>query len=375
MALKERELENPTQEVASDLEKEDLKQRLAILERMILEGKIEKQSPVIVNDIKSPLEKPRRILFTINATQDDDAQHEGVWIPGKAVVSLFKFSDALKCNQYGTRFTTGFEYDEIENTSGLKGDELQDYLKEVRIARQWIERYLPANLSADNVEFWQNRTIKIESFDQIYDTQDNLDNLILYYNIMGGGYTSIARSYDDAKSNKELKNQRLYISVQEEEEQRKFSSRGAFIEANSELQTILKSWSSTDALYLMYYLPIKKQKGYHAGTPMQTIINELADFVEGVDTKIDKKKRPQMFLDAVKAFKSSKDLVRTTATFKAAQYYGFVTYNNKEKSYRNLTTGFNYGNSEKGAVEALLNPKHIDELSDIKRKVKDKWIS
>jgi hypothetical protein len=371
-------LKEPVKEQVVDTEKESLKQRLALLEKYILEnGRIpsqEVQAP-IVNDVKAPLQKPKRILFTINATQDEDAQHEGAWIPGKAVVSLFKFIDALKCNQYGTRYTTGFEYDEIENTSGLEGEELQNYIAEVRVARQWIERYYPANLSADNTDFWKNRYLKIEDFDHIYDTKDNLENLILYYNIMGGGYTQIARSHDDAKSNKDLKNQRLYISIQEQEEERKFSHRGSSIQAMSDLQEILTKWSSTEALYLMYYLPIKKHKGYHAGTPMQNIINELADFIEGVDTKMDKKKRPQMFLDAVKLFKTNKDLVRTTAVFKAAQSYGFITYNSREKSYNNKSTGFNYGNSEKGAVEALLNPKHIDELSWIKAKVNEKWIS
>jgi hypothetical protein len=372
-----KDIKEPLQEVVPDLEKEELKQRLAILERFILDnGKIPlKETQPIVNDIKAPLEKPRRILFTINATKDEDAEFEGGFIPGKSVVSLFKFIDFLQCNESGTRYTTGFEYDELEMSSGLEGDALIEHIKQVRIARQWIERYYPANLSADNTSFWENRILKVEDFDKIYDTKDSLDSLILYYNIMGGGYTQVARNYEDAISNRELKNQRLYLSIQADEEERRFSHRGTFIEANAVLQDVLTNWSSKDAIYLLYYLPFKKVIGYHFGTPMQQIINQFADFIEGADTRTDKKKRPQMFLDAVKLSKNNTDVLRATALFKAAQYFGFINYNKHDKSYQNRSTGFNYGNSEAGAVDALLNPKHIDEISWIKSKVNDKWTS
>jgi hypothetical protein len=283
----------------------------------------------------------------------------------------------LKCNLYGTHYTTGFEYDEIEQQQpDLKGEELQEYIKQVREARQWIERRMGVNLDAGNKQFWKDRILTVVDFDRIYDTDASLDNLILYYNIMGGGYTQISRNYDDAISNREAKGQRLYLSIQANEQERKFNHRGTLIEATSELQNILKNWSVTDALYLLYYLPIKKQKGYHAGTPMQTLINEFADFIEGLNVKVEgeKKKKPQEFLDALKLFKKDKDTVRITAIYKAAQYYGFVLFNKTEKTFKNRATGFSYGNTEKGAVDALKNPTHLDELSWLKAKVNEKWL-
>ncbi len=374
------EMEQPKVEESPviDVEKEELRNRLSLLEQALLKSNITVEQPKVVeHDVKAPLEKPKRIVFTIAALDQDDAMHDGAYIPGRAMASEFKFVNELKCNVYGTRYTTGFEYDELEYNSNLSDESFKDYAKDVRIARQWIERYLPGNLSADNVDFWKNRQIKITSLDNIYDTDKSLENLIVYYNILGGGFPSIARSREEAKNS--LSGQRLYISVHEEEEKRKFDYRGTLMKAMSSLETIRNSWTKTDALYLMYYLPaVNKYKGYTLNTPIEHILNELMDFIEGVDTKTEKKKRPQMFMDAFKLMEgqSGKDLIRTTAIFNSALYYSFINYNSREKSYKNRSTGFEYGNNSKAAIELLLSDKNIDELSWLKSKVvTDKWVN
>jgi hypothetical protein len=353
-----------------DIEKEELKNRLALLEKHFLN---QEQPKNVVNEVQPKLEKPRRILFTINAIQDDDAMHDGAYIPGKAVVSKFKFNDYLQCDVFGNVYTTGFEYDELEYTSGLKGEELQQYIRDVRIARTWIERTERVNLDAGNKELWSQKKFKLDQLGFVYDTDQDNETLITYYNILGGGYTTIGRSYEEAKKY----GLRLYIATHEEEEERKYSGRKTYTRAIGILEDIEQDWNRTDALYLMYYLPAVggKYKGYTVNTPIGRIMNELGDFIEGVDTKTDKKKRPQQFLDAVKTFETDKDLVRTKAIFRAAKYYGFITYYSKDKMLRNKATGFEYGNNDDAAVQILLNPSNLEELSWIKAKVTEKWIS
>jgi hypothetical protein len=231
------------------------------------------------------------------------------------------------------------------------------------------------NLDGKNVKYWERKRLKIESLDSIYDTDLSTDNLITYYNILGGGYQSIARSYDECKANRDLLGQRLYISVQEEEAERGFEAKKSLIQANSILEKIMNDWTTEDALYLMYHLPIKKQLGYTKNTPKSLIISQLSDFIDGVDTKTEKKKRPRQFLESVKMFdtQSTKDTLRITALFNTALHYGFVHFHSKEKTYNNRSTGFEYGNSLDNAIKALQNPKNLDELSWLKAKVNDKW--
>ncbi len=356
-----------------DLEKEELKNRLDILEKYIKSQEPKKE---IQNDFQEELEKPKRILFTINALDDENAQFEGAYIPGKAMVGEFKVIDELKCNESGDKYTTGFEYDELEYTSGLTGEALLNYQNEVRTARKWIERRERINLDCGNKEFWSKRKIKIEALGFIYDTDLSIDNLITYYNIIGGGFASIARSEEEARTNTTLvNNQRLYVSEQEEEAERGFSKKRTYIQANSALEDIMDNWSTEDALYLMYYLPIKKQLGYTTSTPKSQIINQLSDFVDGLDTKTEKTKRPKQFIEAAKMFEvqTTKDTLRTTALFNVALYYGFIHFHSKEKNYKNRSTGFEYGNSLDNAIKALQNPKNIEELSWLKNKVKEKW--
>lgn len=364
-----------------DTEKEELKTRLALLEKALLNKETLPAVVVpvnVVNESLPPLEKPKRIVYTIAAYDQEDAIHDGSYIPGKALVSAFKFIDRLKSNEYGTRFTTGFEQEDIESQSGLKGEALESYLKEVKIARQWLERYFQKNMSADNVNFWKERKIQVSSLDNIYDTEKSLENLLVYYNIMGGGFESIARSREEAKNS--LDGKRLYISVSEEEEKRKFNYRESSMEAMAALKKIKDTWSRTDTLYLMYYLPsVGKYKGYTVNSPLEHILNELADFIDGVDTNTEKKKRPKMFLDAVQLMESGqhgKDTVRTTAIFNAAVYYNFISYNSKERNYKNRSTNFEYGNNSSRAIELLLDSKNIDELSWLKSKVvSEKWVN
>jgi hypothetical protein len=377
MAVKAKEetIQELSQETVSPVapEMEVLLNRLALLEKQLAQGtpKVGEQPREIVNVVDTKLEKPRRILFTINAIQDDDAIHDGAYIPGKAVVSKFKFMDYVRCNETGTKYQTGFEYDELDTSTDLEGEELAQYIKDVRIARKWAERMKGTSLDSENDEFWKRQVFRLDSLEGTYDT-NQVDHLILYYNILGGSYVTIAKSYEEAKA----EGLRLYMSVKEIEDARKHEGRKAYNQAVAALVEVENKWSRKDALYLMYYLPpVNKYKGYTVNTPIGTIINELADYIDGVDTKTEKKKRPQKFLDAIKSFETNKQIVQANALFKAAEYYGFINYYKNDKLYRNRTTGFEYGNTVHSAVDQLLHPKGTEELAWLLAKVNEKWIN
>lgn len=342
-------------------ENESLKKRLIELESKIATQPLSKQ------EIEPILETPERIIFTIGVIVDDDAMIDGAWIPGKALVGAFKYVFPLTKDAYNN-YVTGFEVDKLELHTGRVGESLAKLQKDVRTARKYIERMMGVSLDEKNSLFWEKRRFRMDGTEDVFDTKNNIDNLILYYNILGGGFQEIGTSYEDAIS----RGLRIYLSVYENEQERKLSKRITYMKAQSELNFIHDKWKIIDALYLMYYLPLRKQKGFTLNTPKESIITELGDFIDGIDTTSEKMKRPQMFLDAIQMFKDNPDMVKTRGMFKAAEYYGFVVQD-KDRRFTSKTNGALYGNTYDQAVEYLSKEKNIEHLSWLKTKVNEKW--
>lgn len=359
------EIEQDEQEDFDSLEEKEneilfLKQELELLKK-------EKENN-IVHEVPLSSKKPRRILFTIAAVTDEDAMHGNEYIPGKALVSAFKFIFDLKVNEYG-KYITGFEYDALDYYSNKKGQDLIDYQHDVRVARQWIENIAGVSIDAGNEIFWGDKKFQMEHLDTVYDTSANLDSLILYYNILGGGYPEIALSYEEAVAT----NKRLYISVHEEEVKRKSSVKTNFIKANGVLSDMMKNWKKIDILYVLAYLS-KKQFGYTVDTPTDTLIISLSEFIEGIDTNTEKRKRPEQFLNCIENYQKDPDRIRIEAMFKLADYYRYVIFSKSLKSFQNKTTGAIYGPTTKHATEFLLDPRNIEELGWLKAKVQAKLL-
>jgi len=349
------------EQTPEQIENEFLREKLAELEKKLsIPNNVQ-------NENLDPIETPERIIFTIGAVVDEDAMIDGAWIPGKALVGAFKYVFPLTKDAYNN-YITGFQVEKLEIHTGKVGKDLAILQKNVRIARKYIERLTGNSLDEKNSEFWANRRFRLDGIDDVFDTKNNIDHLILYYNILGGGFQEIGTSYEDALS----KGLRIYLSVYENEQERKLSKRITYMKAQSELNFIHDKWKIIDALYLMYYLPLKKQKGFTLNSPKESIIAELADFIDGLDTSSEKMKRPQIFLDALQMFKNNPDIVKTKGLFKAAEYYGFVVQD-KDRRFTSKANGALYGNTYEQAVDYLSKEKNIEHLGWLKAKVNEKW--
>lgn len=326
----------------------------------------------IINVAEDSIEKPRRIIFTIQPVPSDEETYDGKFIPGRVVGnSPFAFSYQLRKDENGI-YVTGFDIERISD-SDLPEEEKQQLIKDVKIAQLFIERRKRISLRSDG-SFWKNREFKVKDLGTIYDTSKSDDNLILYYNILGGGYPEIARSYEEATNDEnEITPKKLYLTVETEEAERKFSGRKVQIKANAALSDLFDNSKLADILSLIYFL-VKRKHGYTLNTHKEVLLNELADFIDGEDTKTDKKKRPQEFLDAVSLLNNDPDKLRITALYHASNYYGYLI-TDKERNIVNRNTGFAYGSSVNKAIDKLLDPRNIEELSWLKAKVQEKWIS
>jgi hypothetical protein len=338
--------------------------------------------PIVENTKDTPNEvldipaQPRNVVFQIKGLILDDAIKEGSYIPGKAygisknklVCELVNLNPEIETRVPELdKWKTGFEIDDILY-SDLPEEVKNQRIKEIKTARAWIEYRLRTSLSDTNASFWNRRKLEISDLGKIYDTSKDIENLVLYYNILGGGYPEIAPSYEAAK----ISGKKLYLTVYEDEAKRQVTKDRVIWKAYAKLDELDESWSLDDCLYLLYALDNKKEHGFTLSTPKDLILKHLKSFIDG-ENEDDKKKKPKEFLDITTMMRTDPQYVKMKATFNAAVYFGYIV-SDKDRTYKNKQTGFVYGSSDRAAIEKLLDPKNIDEFSYINSKIRDKFL-
>lgn len=327
----------------------------------------------IVNEVFDKLEEPKEIVFTIKARIPEDAMYENGYIPGKTL-GVFPSRGRMVLtnknlnskNPSANNYITGFDEDSYLVRKDLTDEEKSKIIKEMRIAKVWLERETGQSLNSNNSSLWRDRFFVLDSFGALYTTK-NPEHLFLYYNILGGGYDDISPDFTTC----ERKGKLIYMSVMEAEAKRSFSSTKTNLTAMGKLADIMNNWGNEDSLYLTYHL-LKQPHGYTYNTPKEVIIEELKQFIEGADTKNEKKKRPQEFLDAMELFSRDPDKLKISALVNAAIYFGFII-NDSKKNLSNKITGFNYGSMKETAIDKLMDLKNLEEFQDINKRVKKKW--
>ena len=324
--------------------------------------------------------KPRKIIYEIKGLDDENPTWNGSFLPGKIVGKTdFRLVQQIsnrnssfdRANDY---YVTGLEPEFYENDTRLSEEALTQRLKDIRIAKQFLEKKYKKSLAPNNFSFWNNIRFKLSDVGLVYSTtkvslnQDD-DHLLMYYVILAGGCEDIAASYEEAKQ----WNKMYYLTVKQDESVRKFDVTKQKLAAASKLNEIYQNWKKEDVLYLLYALDLKTNHGYHLDTPMEMLVEELDDFIKGKNYKIDAMKKAGDFVEFVKTFETEPDLVKVKGLFLAADYFGFVSYDNKQKEFKNRTMGTIYGSTIDAAVTKLLNPKYIEDFVDLKKKVMNKW--
>lgn len=382
--LKEQELFT-TEEIKKDdtFDREQFKKdlRAEMLQGLGIDYLKNYNKPQEIPKVEIPLKEiPRKIIYEIKGLDDENPTLNGSYLPGKIVGKTdFRLvqqisnrnSSFARENDY---FVTGLEPDFYENDSRLTKEVLDLRLKDIRIAKKFLENKYKKSLDPKNYNFWGNIRFAISDIGLVYSTtkvstnQDD-DHLLMYYVILSGGCEDIAASYEEAKQ----WNKMYYLTVKQDESARKFVGTKEKLQAASKLNEIYQNWKKEDVLYLLYALNLKTNHGYHLDTPMEMIVEEFDDFIKGKNFKVDGHKKAGEFLELITTFEQEPDLIKVKGLFLAADYFGFVSFDNKTKEYKNRQTGTIYGSTLDSAVTKLLNPKYIEEFVDLKKKVFNKW--
>lgn len=260
--------------------------------------------------------------------------------------------------------------------------ELRDAkIKEIRVVVAQLERELAANviseedpdfwnkvklLRPDNDEFWSKITMRCGNDPVFLEPEKDPYDLIKFYAINAGGFSIIAKSYDDAKA-RTNKNARFYLDKYEDTASSKTEIKKLRNKALAELQKLFDK--NTNKLFYVAKVVDIASAQYKKSTPNDIVYDIMDNFINGESTERNPARAAQTFLDAANLDMES---LKLKAIVKDATYYKFIVAKSDGIVYTK-DTGVMLGRNQAEIVEFFKNPLNEEILVEITKKVEKYW--
>lgn len=280
------------------------------------------------------------------------------------------------------RYKTGLNEFAPEIKLIRDADEREARVKEIRRTVAELERELAANiineddpefwnkvklLRPDNDSFWSRITIRAGNDPVFLDPVRDPYDRIKMYAIEAGGFSMVAKSYEEARS---LPNTpKFYLdktieTVSTKTELKKLKNR-----AITELQKLFE----TNPKKLMYIAKVVDVNSvqYKLNTPVDILYDNLDRFINGEGVEKSVKRASKMFVDAVET--TMENLI-IKSIIKDSAYYKYITPKSDGFIYE-VESGAMLGRNTSEVLEYLKNPLNQDVLDRLKLKVEKYWKS
>jgi hypothetical protein len=254
-------------------------------------------------------------------------------------------------------------------------------IKEIRSAVCELEKELAANvidvddpqfwnkvklLKPDNSEFWNRISIACGNEPLFLDPKDPYDRIKLY-GIEAGGFSLVAKSFDDARSRPVAP--KFYLDKTEETVMARTEYKKMRNKALSELQKLFDK-NSTKLFYIAKVVDINSTQ-YRKSTPNDVIYENMDRYINGEGGETNKERAAKSFLETATMDMETlklKSIVRDSTFFKyiIPKADGFI-YHSKTNSL--------LGRNVSDVVEHLRNPLHEDILKDLNQSCEKYWNS
>lgn len=239
-------------------------------------------------------------------------------------------------------------------------------INEINKTVEHIEKVLGAGaLSPTNADFWSTIKLEIRGIRKYLDLSD-VQDLVLYHCIKGGGFAEVAPSFEVAK-NSPTKVFKFYLQELEEIAAIKTEIKKERNAARAELEKIRTK--DPGKLFKVAKVVLTADNQFRYSTPIDHIYDKLDDFIEGTVVKTNKKKTPADFMAAAKLDKATLNL---RAIVIDAIYYKFILLKS-DNTYYNIETSSAYGRNLEEVIAYLGNPINSTELENISSRVEAIW--
>lgn len=254
-------------------------------------------------------------------------------------------------------------------------------IKEIRSAVCELEKELAANvididdpqfwnkvklLKPDNSEFWNRISIACGNEPLFLDPKDPYDRIKLY-GIEAGGFSLVAKSFDDARSRPVAP--KFYLDKTEETVMARTEYKKMRNKSLSELQKLFDK-NSTKLFYIAKVVDINSTQ-YRKSTPNDVIYENMDRYINGEGGETNKERAAKSFIETATMDMETlklKSIVRDSTFFKyiIPKADGYI-YHAKTNSL--------LGRNVSDVVEHLRNPLNEDILKDLNAAVEKYWNS
>ena len=298
-------------------------------------------------------------------------------------VTLFdgvKHMEQLACIEKNgiVRYVTGLnEFSpEVKN---LTGDAKKAKIAQIRKTVAELERELASNhidhededfwnkvslLKPNNTEFWNKIELKCGNEPVFLDLEDPYD-LIKYYAIEAGGFSLVAKSYDDARS--QAVPPKFYLDREEDTAMIRTEYKKLRNKAYSELQKLFDK--NSKKLFYIAKVVDTHSTLYKKDTPNDIIYENMDTYISGDGIEPNKERAANSFLDAVN---SDMESLKIRAIVKDSVFFKYIINKSDGFIYHNDTNAA-LGRNVTDVVEYLKNPLHDDILNDLVEKCEAFW--
>lgn len=253
-------------------------------------------------------------------------------------------------------------------------------IREIRNVVSDLEKQLAANvinpddpefwnkvklLRPDNDDFWAKITIRCGNSPVNIDPAKDPYDLIKLYAINAGGFSIIAKSYEDAKSKPRAP--KFYLDKVEETASTRTESKKLKNRALAELQKMFDK--NTNKLFYVAKIIDPAGGTYKKNTSNDVIYDMMDKYVNGESSERSIARAAQEFIDTAAL---DMETLKLKAIIKDASYYKIIA-NKSDGMIYHKTTGSLLGHNIAEVLEYMRNPLNENVLIDITKSVEKYW--
>lgn len=324
----------------------------------------------------------KKTSIAIRPYFDGQSTNMGLENYGLTLFDGVTHNEQLACleNNGVIRYVTGLN--EFAPEIKLLSPELkQARIKQIRETVSELEKELAANvidiedpqfwnkvtlLQPNNSEFWNKITLTCSN-EPVYLDPSNPYDLIKLHAIEAGGFSMVAKSYDDARSKAVAP--KFYLDKTEETAMIRTEYKKMRNKALSELQKLFDK-NSTKLFYIAKVVDINSTQ-YRKSTPNDIIYENMDLYINGEGGETNKERAAKSFIEATSLDMETlkiKSIVRDSVFFK------YITNKSDGYIYHTKSNAL-LGRNVSDVVEFLKNPLNEDILKDLNTSCEKYWNS
>lgn len=324
----------------------------------------------------------RQSKITIRPYFDARSENMGLENYGLSLFDGIKHQEQLACLEINgiNRYLTGLN-EFAPEVKKLSKEAREAKVRQIRESVADLEAELASNildpedkdfwnkvklLKPDNNEFWNKIDISVGNEPLFLNMSDPYDRIKLHA-IEAGGFSLIAKSYEDAKA--KPRPPKFYLDKDAETVSSRTEYKKLRNKALSELQKLFDK-NSTKLFYVAKVVDASSTQ-YKKSTPLDVLYENMDTYIHGDGAESNMERAVNTFLDVVN---SDMESLKIRSIVKDSSFFKYIITKSDGHIYHNKKNVM-MGRNVSDTVEFLKNPLNEDVLDDLTKECENYWKS